>query len=292
MTATRLQFERVAPGRAFHAAVVLARPGRGVAAHRHDFWELFVVSGGAGSHLVGGRTLPLTPGDLVLVRPEDEHAIEAAPEGQLHFVNVAIPDRGWRDFVDWTGLQGALGQWLAASEPPSVALSAERRGECVEAFRLALRAYAQSPDALALCRFLGAVLPLLGPGPAVSEPSGPPWLSRALDTLRDPGHLRAGVPRLLELSGVSATHLARVVRDVHGLTPTELVNERRLVRAAELLTTTPGEVIEVASGCGFENLSHFYRLFRRRYGKPPGAFRLQARAAVAPYQPGGETPGN
>lgn len=288
MTVPRLQFERVAPGRVFHAAVVLARPGRGVAAHRHDFWELFAVNGGAGTHLVGGRAFPLTAGDLVLVRPEDEHAIEAAPDGQLHFVNVAIPDRAWRDFIAWAGLQGTLGQWLAVEGPPTVALSAERRGECAEAFRLALRAYAQSPDALALCRFLGAVLPLLGPGPAASEPAGPPWLSRALDRLREPEHLRAGVPRLLELSGVSATHLARVVRDIHGLTPTELVNERRLARAAELLTTTPAEVIEVASGCGFENLSHFYRLFKRRYGRPPGAFRLAARAAVAPYQPGGE----
>lgn len=257
-------------------------------AHRHDFWELFVVREGQGRHLVGGEDLPLGPGSLVLVRPEDQHRIETRPDGHLQFVNVAVPDRAWREIAAWTGLQGTLQEWSATALPPTVTVAAERRGECVEAFRLALRAYGQSPDRLALCRFLGAVLPLLCPAPPPSAAVGPPWLAPALALLRDPEHLRAGVPRLLAHAGVSATHLARVVRDVHGVTPTQLVNGRRLTRAADLLMTTPAEVIEVAALCGFENLSHFYRLFKQRYGTPPGTFRLEARSAVAPYRSGRE----
>jgi AraC-like DNA-binding protein len=38
----------------------------------------------------------------------------------------------------------------------------------------------------------------------------------------------------------------------------------------------------VALDCGFENLSSFYRLFRRQYGLTPRAYRTNAYRSIAP----------
>ena len=52
----------------------------------------------------------------------------------------------------------------------------------------------------------------------------------------------------------------------------EFLNERRLEHAARLLRTGENSVTGVAFSCGFNDLSHFYRLFRARFKRPPRAW--------------------
>ena len=54
--------------------------------------------------------------------------------------------------------------------------------------------------------------------------------------------------------------------------------------AALLLATTPAEIIDIASDCGYDNLSYFYRRFRRQYGKSPRAWRMEAQFVAMPLR--------
>jgi AraC-like DNA-binding protein len=54
------------------------------------------------------------------------------------------------------------------------------------------------------------------------------------------------------------------------------VGELRLARAARELIGTDRRISEIAFACGFNNLSNFNRLFLRRYGMNPGAYRRAA----------------
>lgn len=47
----------------------------------------------------------------------------------------------------------------------------------------------------------------------------------------------------------------------------------RLTRAAGFLIEGEETVTAVAQRCGFDNLSYFNRLFRRKYGMTPGEYR-------------------
>lgn len=58
-------------------------------------------------------------------------------------------------------------------------------------------------------------------------------------------------------------------------TPGKWLLAKRLEHARTLLTVSEKTVSEVAFESGFENLSHFSRVFRERYGISPAATRLQ-----------------
>jgi transcriptional regulator GlxA family with amidase domain len=52
--------------------------------------------------------------------------------------------------------------------------------------------------------------------------------------------------------------------------------QKRLMHARQLLRTTDKAVSDIAIECGFENNSHFSRLFKENYSISPLQYRKQA----------------
>ncbi|MBL4575370.1 MAG: helix-turn-helix transcriptional regulator [Opitutaceae bacterium] len=71
-------------------------------------------------------------------------------------------------------------------------------------------------------------------------------------------------------AGLSRRHFSQLFKIVEGITFLEKLTELRLAYAARLLEKETHTIIGVAFSCGYNDLSHFYRLFRRRFGVPPG----------------------
>jgi len=59
------------------------------------------------------------------------------------------------------------------------------------------------------------------------------------------------------------------------MTPSEYINSLRVNYASNLLINTNTPVIDICYTCGFQNLSYFYRVFKRTYNLSPGDFRKQ-----------------
>jgi AraC family cel operon transcriptional repressor len=283
--APRLTWRQVGAGSPYHAALVRGRLVPRTDLHTHDFFEMMYVLAGRGAHTVNRQTLPLRAGDLLLIRPDDCHAIVSQPGSELQFVNVAFPGDSWIAFCALAGISGDTWSTQHSPLPPAIQAPAERRDECARAFRRALFAFHSGASALELCGFWVQTLPYLLPaGTATDEEDGamPPWLRSACWAMRDEANLRIGLARFVELSGVGPAHLARTLKACRGETPTAFVNRLRVERAALLLATTDDAIGEVSAACGFGALSHFYRLFGLRYGQTPRAYRLQAQRVIAP----------
>lgn len=75
------------------------------------------------------------------------------------------------------------------------------------------------------------------------------------------------------LSGRSLSAFKRDFQEVFGAAPGKWLRERRLERARTMLSTGRLQVSEVAFQCGFENLSHFSRVFKEAYGHAPALMR-------------------
>jgi len=283
-----LYYSDVAPMQPFHSAsVTLKRRGEAnVARHCHDFHEILLVVEGAGIHWLNGHEYNLSPGDMFLLRPDDRHGLELGSRPRLHFMNVAFPSEAWSTFSELALPIDVAAAWREPQLPPTGRLAGERFDRAVSAFRRLSQLAGQSEERLELMRFWMEVTDLLindSALPASPSTEGPEWLERALASMTGPDALRAGVPALVQLCGVSAAHVSRTLKGLRGQTPTQFVNGVRLRRAALLLANSSLEIVDIALECGFENLSYFYRQFHAAFGRPPRAYRIAERSRIAPH---------
>ncbi|MCW5549544.1 MAG: helix-turn-helix domain-containing protein [Opitutaceae bacterium] len=73
-------------------------------------------------------------------------------------------------------------------------------------------------------------------------------------------------------AGISRRHFSKLFREQTGRTFLEHLTELRLTHAADLLRQGRHSIIGAAFSSGYGDLSHFYRLFRARFGQPPRAW--------------------
>ncbi len=85
-----------------------------------------------------------------------------------------------------------------------------------------------------------------------------------------------GVAELADAVFQDRSHLFRRVRQVAGVSPSELLRLMRLEEGARLLATGQGTVADVTYAVGYNSVSHFCRAFQVRFGSTPAAFRTRA----------------
>src|SRR5262245_56417898 len=90
--------------------------------------------------------------------------------------------------------------------------------------------------------------------------------------------------------GVTPDHLSRRCRAVTGLGALDLMHERLVLEARRLLGYTPTAVGAIAQQLGFDDPGYFTRLFTKRSGQSPSAYRVAiADGLGVPPDPPAET---
>ena len=74
------------------------------------------------------------------------------------------------------------------------------------------------------------------------------------------------------------SHLNGTCRELAGQPALQIVHERQLLEAKRLLTYTSMTIYEMSDVLGFSDPTNFTRLFRRRVGISPKAFRDRLKA--------------
>lgn len=69
------------------------------------------------------------------------------------------------------------------------------------------------------------------------------------------------------------TYMSNFIKKSFGKTFQEIMIEIRLEHAKKLLKTTNQSIEEIVSSVGYNNKSHFYKLFKKTYGLTPNQFR-------------------
>ena len=103
-------------------------------------------------------------------------------------------------------------------------------------------------------------------------------LEKALDFIREHYGETVTLARLAAICGFSEGYFGHLFTDVMGMSPFSYLNKVRVAQACRLLSDTDKKITEIAALTGFNNLSYFNRVFLKRVGMTPSAFR-SAKAA-------------
>ncbi|WP_052018367.1 AraC family transcriptional regulator [Novosphingobium lindaniclasticum] len=86
---------------------------------------------------------------------------------------------------------------------------------------------------------------------------------------------------LAQQAGVTPSHFGRMFKKATGQTPHQYVLKARLERAQQMLEMTDAPVNVIAEKLGFNNQSHFNRIFRQFMAKTPTDFRRGRTGALS-----------
>ncbi len=234
--------------------------------HDHDFYELFWVQNGTVRHHQPDKATTLTEGDIVFLRPGQQHGLQGRGEFAL-IVSLCIHSQTIKA--------------LAKRHPSLVGHLFWSDGPPVQSHRDIKQLAAINHSAVLLersaCDTLAAeafLLPLCADLTAENYPEDiPDWLANACTAAKNPAVFRDGSAGLVALTGKAHPHVSRTMRKYLGQTPSDFINHIRMEHASRALITDADPVSQIADDCGIPNMSHFHKLFRATHGMTPLQYR-------------------
>lgn len=242
--------------------------------HCHDYYEIFLMIKGKALHFVNGKTDLIEPGTLIFIRKDDVHDYKSV-DGSFEFANLAFSEGTMQRLTEYLGDGFAAKELLEGEYPPEVHLADN------EAKRLYLKMaelntvnFSDSAKLkFKMRRLLCDIFADYFESPPEKNSDIPFWLENAYRKMRDPRNFIEGKEKLFSLAGKTREHTTRCMKKYYGITPSDYVNELRLLYAANLLMSSNLNATEICYECGFQNVSWFYNEFAKRFGVTPGKYK-------------------
>ncbi|MFI9329211.1 helix-turn-helix domain-containing protein [Kitasatospora sp. NPDC052868] len=241
--------------------------------HRHSFYEIVLVTGGRGAHVVDLVHRPLQPPQLCVITPGQVHYWDDADDlaGHVVLFNEDFLLSNPRDLAALRTLAARPGLRLGEQAAPIIALLADMEHE----FRSRPPGYPGVLQAL-LHVLIVRALRARAPEEGAAASGRPAELAAAFTRLvAEPGGVRRSVGSCAQELGVSPGYLHTLVKQSTGRTPGRLIRQQQTLEAKRLLACTELTVRQIAREAGFDDPAYFCRFFRRETGMTPGEFRAR-----------------
>ena len=114
------------------------------------------------------------------------------------------------------------------------------------------------------------------------ESSKIPLKNKSLDRLKDilkyietNYSQKISIADAAKICGFSKSHFMKYFKSNMSVSFMNYLNDYRLIMASRLLLSSSDTIVNIAAETGFENLSYFNRIFKRKYHCTPTRFRLR-----------------
>lgn len=261
--------------------------GDNVYLHNHDCLEINYAAEGTGTYYIGELQYPIQKGDLFIINNCEYHI--AVREKDL-LLKVIVFEAGmvWQNSsaLDYKYLQTFF-EWknhfkhrFPAGDQmvkQIVPLFAEIENEWVqkqEGYQLVIKAS------------LLKMLSLLYRGFAQNRETAQTVLRFQADYNRIADAVAyidehfdspINLGQLSELTHLSPNYFSTLFKQVMAVTVSAYINRKRISHALVLLRTTEMNVSEIAFRCGYQDISHFNRIFKLLQGISPRQYREQSK---------------
>jgi AraC-like DNA-binding protein len=253
--------------------------------HTHDEYNIVFCLTPGMSYSLRGRLESLAPGDVMVINPGEAHSGHYGSEGiDARGLTLHIPVRVLKEILAKMRFPGDLDRnrvsFLDKMEDPSLMPLVE---ELVREIDQRQSGYEMVVDSIVLQILVHLFRSLLRPSfePAALEPPRqlPSWqMVRALEYMNARGKSKFSLAELCAEIGSSTSRFIKLFKNsVSSMSPHVYYNRLIVDKAQKLLATGDFSIKEIAYELGFQNDSHFCKVFRAFAGTTPGIFREQAR---------------
>lgn len=245
--------------------------------HSHDFFEFFLIVEGSQELICNQYSMDLGSGALVLIRPNDIHSRRYLKSG--YHINIAFSSAIARALFDYLGDGYPSEVLISPDTPPPYVMLNQTERERIERRMKELYTVSLTDLSLQRTKLRTLILDIFVhyfSRCSHRQQTGEGWFENLLQEMEKPSNLSEGLPALLRISKKSHEYLCRIFRQYQDLTPTQYINDLRLNYAANFLIHSDLPILDICMMAGFDNLSHFYHLFRKKYHMTPRQFRHTA----------------
>ena len=251
--------------------------------HRHNYVEIIFICQGTSTHIIDRtQTVTLEAGDLLFLNQYTSHEILPAGPDDIA-VNFMVLPEFFDTAFQMVGKDNAISRFLV-----STLCKDGGKGEYLH-FRAAGLLPVQNlaenmiwslvyhqPDQRRTNQFTMGLLLLQLLNHIDTLEGGKENRSRTVMTILhyiEENYRDGSLTDLSEELNQPVYALSKLVKAETGSTFKELLQQKRLSRAAKLIRETDLPVADIISAVGYDNTSFFYRVFRNEYGVTPREYR-------------------
>ncbi|MBI9071348.1 MAG: helix-turn-helix domain-containing protein [Melioribacteraceae bacterium] len=246
--------------------------------HNHDFCEFFFIETGELIHYLNDKKYSLTPGSLCFINAKDKHSFQKSENSEdVIMMNVAFKEELYLEAKNYLlsgGMQNlTLKKSFVLLEPLFINIIKTKidllRAKGFDSFL--------NKKSLLFKSLLIDVLMQFVDENHNQKPDTPEWLTNALRQIHKSENFVKGLNCLIKLSGKTQEHLTRTMKKHFNITPTAYINSLRLNEAVNLLLNSDLSITDIMFDAGFNNVSHFMKLFKEKFGLSPANYRKRNR---------------
>lgn len=233
-------------------------------------WILNATVAGRGSVGGGSGRYRSRVGDLLLFAPTAVHDYHVDPASGrwVHLWVYFYPREHWQPWLRWEPIAPGILRLRLTGAPWDELVAV------FEQLVAVVRGGAPLALELGMC-LLEQILILAGRAGGGSAPLDP-RIAHAVEWLAARYARAIRLEELAAACGMSPSRLSHLFRDQLGVAPMRWLERLRIDRAREQLVMTGRPIAEIAAAVGFDDPDWFARVFKRRTGATPRAFRARA----------------
>lgn len=253
--------------------------------HHHTAIEISYICSGSGIYRIRGEEVEFRAGDLFFFGTNEVHCITDVFDGEeMRLLNLHLEPR----FL-WTIEENLANSRLInffierAAEIPFLI---DRQSSSLSALLLSMRDEANAKGAaydLMMKVSLLELLVLIMRSYGYDEKQIPRQthsihfksVGAALDYIHENLSSPLSLDELAAKAGMSRTYFCQIFKKLNGLSPWDYIGIKRVEKAKYMLRGDSKSVLDISFECGFNNISHFNRIFKRITGQTPSEYRKQ-----------------
>lgn len=253
--------------------------------HSHDFYEFFIVVEGIVIHKINDQIQYLKAGNMLFIRPTDIHYYQKHDEFDFKFYNFAFSKEVYELLLDFMELKEEFNLLDIPETTPLAFLSSRQLTNIISEFDLLNHTEIltlQSTRILyrkVLASIFQAYYNAIN---KVTDSKAPRWLEDLCLIMNEKDSFTTNVSSIIAKTGRTHEHVCREFKKYVGMSPSVYLNSIRLNYSKNLLINTDIPILDIAMDSGFENLSHFYHLFKRTYSISPKDMRKGNKSIILP----------